>query len=272
MNRSSVPSTHSGIGLTTTDSLSPAAKPASNWMARLASAKWVQLAIVILVASVAYSYFGHWLSLESLAARETELRAFQSQHPLLVFGLAFLIYVAVTGASLPGAAALTLVYGWYFGLWQALLLVSFASTAGATVAFLISRYLFREAIENRFGDRLKSFDSALQREGAFYLFTLRLIPAVPFFVVNAVMGLTSIRTGTFWWVSQIGMLAGTFVFVYAGASVPDLNTLAADGINAVFSPRQMTQIIAAFALLGLFPLAIRYASKFFGRPAPAPTA
>lgn len=234
---------------------------------KLASQKRVQLIIVIAAASLTYAFFGQWLSLESLAARESELRAFQSRHPLLVFGLAFLIYVTITGASLPGAAALTLVYGWYFGLWQGLLLVSFASTAGATVAFLVSRYMFRNAIEKRFGERLKAFDSSLEREGPFYLFTLRLIPAVPFFIVNAVMGLTSIKTKTFWWISQVGMLAGTFVFVYAGATVPDLNTLANDGINAVFSPLQMTQIIAAFALLGLFPLAVRYASKFFTQAA-----
>ena len=102
-----------------------------------------------------------------------------------------------------------------------------------------------------------------------FLFTLRLIPAVPFFVINAVMGLTPIKTRTFWWVSQLGMLAGTAVFVYAGSSVPNLQALADDGINAVFNPTQMAQIIGAFVLLGIFPLVVRYSMKFFGKNKPA---
>lgn len=221
------------------------------------------LCVVVVLGVVGYSQFGDLLSLESLAQQETQLRQFQSQHPMLVFGIAFLVYVAVTGLSLPGAAAMTLLYGWYFGFGPALLLVSFASTAGATVAFLFCRYLFRDAIQSRFGDRLANFNQALEREGPFFLFTLRLIPAVPFFVINAVMGLTPIRTWTFWWVSQLGMLAGTAVFVYAGCSVPDLATLADKGVNAVFSPTQMIQILVAFALLGLFPLAARWTIKLF---------
>ena len=118
------------------------------------------------------------------------------------------------------------MYGWYFGLAPAVILVSFASTSGATIAFLLSRYLFRDAIQTRFRDQLAKFNQALQREGAFYLFTLRLIPAVPFFVINVVMGLTPIRTLTFWWVSQVGMLAGTIVYVYAGSTIPSLAHLA----------------------------------------------
>jgi uncharacterized membrane protein YdjX (TVP38/TMEM64 family) len=146
--------------------------------------------------------------------------------------------------------------------------VSFASTAGATMAFLLSRFLFRDAIERRFGERLDKFNLALQREGPFFLFTLRLIPAVPFFVINAVMGLTPIRTWTFWWVSQLGMLAGTTVYVYAGSSVPSLQTLADAGINAVFTPAQLAQILTAFALLGMFPLAVRGLMKLFVRSTP----
>ena len=221
--------------------------------------------IVAAIILVAYTQFGDLLSLENLAKQETELRAFQAENPLLVFGAAFLVYVLVTGLSLPGAAVLTLVYGWYFGLGRGLLLVSFASTAGATMAFLLSRFLFRDAIQKRFGDRLESFNQSLEKEGPFFLFTMRLIPAVPFFVINAVMGLTPIRTRTFWWVSQLGMLAGTAIFVYAGSSVPDLQTLADKGIGAVFTPSQMTKIVIAFVLLGLFPLIVRYAMKFFGR-------
>ncbi|WP_040769634.1 TVP38/TMEM64 family protein, partial [Novipirellula maiorica] len=160
---------------------------------------------------------------------------------------------------------LTLVYGWYFGFGRGLILVSFASTAGATVAFLLSRFLFRDTIQNRFGERLKSFNASLEKEGPFFLFTLRLIPAVPFFVINAVMGLTPIRTRTFWWVSQIGMLAGTAVYVYAGSSVPDLQTLADQGIGAVFTSGQLWQIGSAFVLLGLFPLIVRWTMKLIQR-------
>jgi uncharacterized membrane protein YdjX (TVP38/TMEM64 family) len=216
---------------------------------------------VVGVAALAYFSFGDALSLENLAKRETELRAFQSDNPVVVYGLAFLVYVVVTGLSLPGAAVLTLVYGWYFGVVPGVVLVSFASTMGATMAFLLSRYLFREAIQNRFGERLANFNRSLEQEGAYFLFTLRLIPAVPFFVINAVMGLTPLHTRTFWWVSQLGMLAGTIVYVYAGSSVPDLQTLADKGIGAVFSPQQLTQLFIAFGLLGCFPLAVRFAMK-----------
>ena len=232
------------------------------------SSGWGKIIAVVILGSLAgllYWQFGSQLSLENLAKQETALRAFQADHPVMVFGAAFAIYVAVTGMSLPGAAALTLMYGWYFGFTEGVVLVSFASTLGATVAFILSRYLFRDAIMNRFGDRLTKFNDALEREGPFYLFTLRLIPAVPFFVVNAVMGLTPIKTRTFWWVSQIGMLAGTAVFVYAGSSVPNLSTLADKGVNAAFSSTQMLQIAGAFALIGVFPLITRWAVKMFKR-------
>lgn len=191
--------------------------------------KLVVLAIVVAVVGFAYVRYGKSLSLSSLAQKEKELRAFQQEHPILVYAIAFGIYVAVTGLSLPGAAGLTLVYGWYFGLWQGVVLVSLASTSGATVAFLLSRYLFRDSIQSRFGDRLAAFNQALEREGAFYLFTLRLIPAVPFFVINVVMGLTPLRTRTFWWISQLGMFPGTCVYVYAGSVVPNLQQLADKG-------------------------------------------
>ncbi|MEQ9410253.1 MAG: TVP38/TMEM64 family protein [Fuerstiella sp.] len=205
----------------------------------------------------AYRNYGDVLSLQSLASKEAELRQYQIQHPMLVYGLAFLVYVAVTGLSLPGATVLTLVFGWYFGFLRAFVLVSFASTTGATVAFLLSRYLLRDVIQNRFGDRLASFNESLRREGAFYLFTLRLIPAVPFFVINVVMGLTPIRTSTYWWVSQVGMLPGTAVYVYAGAQFPDLQTLADKGGSGILTP----QLIAAFVLLGLFPLVVKQIMK-----------
>lgn len=220
------------------------------------TASWKKLlviAVVVTAGSLGYFQFRDLLTLQQLAAREAELRSLQQDHALLVYGVAFLIYVAVTGLSLPGAAALTLTCGWYFGFWRGVLLVSFASTTGATVAFLVSRFLLRDSLQQRFGDRLAAFNRALDREGAFYLFMLRLIPAVPFFVINVVMGLTHVRTRTFWWVSQIGMLPGTAVYTYAGSSVPNLATLAEKGVRGILSP----QLLVAFALLGLMPLILK---------------
>ena len=256
---------------TDTESVGTAVEPAREGGGN--SRKLILLAVVAALVVIGLTQFGDLLTLQSLAQRESQLRQFQVDNPYLVYGVAFLVYVCVTGLSLPGAAALTLVYGWYFGLVEGVVLVSFASTTGATLAFLLSRYLFRDSIQNRFGERLHSFNQALEREGPFYLFTLRLIPAVPFFVINAVMGLTPIPTRTFWWISQLGMFPGTIVYVYAGSSVPNLQTLADDGIEAVFTPSQLTQIIVAFVLLGVFPLIVRYTMKLFtGSNAPTESA
>jgi uncharacterized membrane protein YdjX (TVP38/TMEM64 family) len=230
--------------------------------------KLVVLALVALVIVVALRRFGDALTFVNLAQQEAQLRAHRERHPVLVYGVAFLVYVAVTGLSLPGATVLTLVYGWYFGLVRGVLVVSFASTSGATVAFLLSRFLFRDVIQRRFGERLDRVNRVLQREGPFYLFTLRLVPAVPFFVINAVMGLTPIRTRTFWWVSQLGMLSGTVVYVYAGSSVPSLRTLAETGLGAVFTPAQLTRIMIALTLLGVFPWAIRWIVRRLSRSQP----
>lgn len=192
--------------------------------------------------------------MSELAKHESSVRQWQQQQPILVFALAFAVYVAVAGVSIPGGATvLSLTYAWFFGFWPALLLVSFASTLGATLAFLLSRYLFRDLIRDRLGTRIDAINQSLESEGAFYLFSLRLIPAFPFWMINVLMGLTPIKTLTFWWVSQIGMLPGTVVYLVAGASVPDLETLSTQG------PGNMWPIILAFAVLGLFPLAIKKA-------------
>jgi len=225
--------------------------------------KLTLLFLVAFAVVIGYWQLGDSLSLANLARQESQLREFQQQHPVLVYGVAFLVYVVVTGLSLPGATVLTLMYGWYFGLIHGVILVSFSSTAGATLAFLLSRFLFRDMIQRRFGDRLGNFNLALEREGPFFLFSLRLIPAVPFFVINAVMGLTPIRARTFCWVSQLGMLPGTAVYVYAGSSVPGLQTLADKGVSAVFTPSQLTQILIAFIVLGVFPLVVRGTMKLF---------
>ncbi len=232
---------------------------------RFGPKKLAVLAVIVASAITTYLVLGRYLSLEQLAEQEAGLRQLQSQFPVLVFAAAFVIYVSVTGLSLPGATVLTLLYAWYFGFWPALGLVSCASTGGATLAFLSSRYLFRDWFQQKFGERLAVFNQALQREGAYYLFTLRLIPAVPFFVINVVMGLTQIRIGTFWWVSQLGMFPGTCVYVYAGTVVPDLQTLADAGAAAVISPSRLTQIFIALALLGAFPLLIKWMVTFVKR-------
>lgn len=205
---------------------------------------------VLAAAITGYLQFGDSLTLESLASQEMALRDYGAAHPVLVYAIAFVIYVAVTGLSLPGAAVLTLVMGWYFGFGRGLITVSFASTMGATIAFLLSRYLLRDSIQSKFGDKLSAFNDNLEREGSFYLFTLRLIPAVPFFVINVVMGLTPMKTRTFWWVSQVGMLPGTAVFVYAGSTFPSLSALAEKGAAGILTP----QLFVAFVLLGLFPI------------------
>lgn len=231
-----------------------------------------KLALLIAVAGaigIGYVLLRDVLTLDALATQEARLRELQLQHPIVSYVAAFALYATVTGLSLPGATGLTLVFGWFFGLVRGVILVSFASTTGATLAFLLSRYLFRESIQNRFGDRLAKFNEAFARDGSFFLFTLRLIPAVPFFIINVVMGLTPISTRSYWWVSQLGMLPGTVVYVYAGSSVPSLQLLADDGLGAVFSAGQITPLVIAFALLGLFPLCARWTIRYFSKRSPA---
>ena len=201
---------------------------------------------------IGYFTLGEHLSLESLASREAALLRFRDDHLVLVYLLVFLLYATVTGLSLPGATGMTLVISSYLGFWPAVVIVSFASTTGATVALLFSRYLFRDAIERRFGDRLVTFNGALEREGILYLLTLRLIPAVPFFVINLVMGLTKMPVRTYWWVSQLGMLPGTCVYVFMGSRF-SLTVIAEKGAAGFFR----REVFLALALLGLFPLVVK---------------
>jgi len=230
---------------------SPADTPEKSSGGRIT--KLIVLLAVAAAAIGAYQQFGDALSLDYLASKEAELRQYRVDNPVLVYGVAMVIYVLVTGLSLPGASVLTLAYAWYFGFVRGMVVVSFASTSGATMAFILSRYLLQETIQSRFKEKLVSFNEALEREGAFYLFTLRLIPAVPFFVINVVMGLTPLKTRTFWWVSQVGMLPGTAVYVYAGSQFPDLKTLADKGGSGILTP----ELIAAFVLLGVFPIVVK---------------
>lgn len=211
--------------------------------------KWLVGLSVVAAALLFYWQFGEWLSLERLAAHEQQLLAFRDQYWFWVLVAAFLFYVAVTGASLPGAAVLSLVYAWFLGFWPALFLISFASTLGATLALLLSRYLFRDWVQRRFGQRWQSFDANLQREGAFYLFTLRLIPSIPFFVINLAMGPTRIPVRQFWWVSQVGMLPGTIALVWAGSAAPNLQELAERGVSGILT----WPLLGSFVFLSTVP-------------------
>ena len=206
--------------------------------------------LLVLIAAAGIGMFFHFnlhqlLTLDGLKGSMDQFNQYKAQSPLLVIGGFFLLYVVVTALSLPGAAILTLAAGALFGLVEGLLVVSFASTIGATLAFLVSRYLLRDTIKKRFPERLAAIDKGVDKEGAFYLFTLRLVPVFPFFLINLLMGLTAIKSWTFYWVSQIGMLAGTFVFVNAGTQLAQIERLS--GILSL-------DLILSFALLGVFPL------------------
>jgi uncharacterized membrane protein YdjX (TVP38/TMEM64 family) len=206
------------------------------------------LLILPLIAAFFYFDLGQYLSLDYLKQQHQTITQFYAANTVLTIAVFFALYVLITALSLPGAAIMTLAAGAIFGFWVGLVLVSFASTAGATLAFLFSRFLFRETVQNRFGTHLGAINRGVEEEGAFYLFTLRLIPAVPFFAVNLLMGLTPIKTGVYALVSQIGMLPGTAVFVNAGNQLSKI-----DSLGDILSP----SLIAAFALLGIFPIAAK---------------
>ncbi|WP_024591909.1 MULTISPECIES: FAD-dependent oxidoreductase [unclassified Pseudoalteromonas] len=204
---------------------------------------------LLLIAAAAVGLFFHFdlhqlLTLDGLKGSMDQFSDYKEQSPLLVIGGFFLLYVVVTALSLPGAAILTLAAGALFGLVEGLLVASFASTIGATLAFLVSRYLLRDTIKQRFPERLAAIDAGVEKEGGFYLFTLRLVPVFPFFLINLLMGVTSIKSWTYYWVSQAGMLAGTFVFVNAGTQLAQIESLS--GILSF-------NLILSFALLGIFP-------------------
>jgi len=205
--------------------------------------------LLALLAALIGAFFafdlGRFLTLDALKAGQATFAGWYAAEPLLVAGAYFLLYVAVTALSLPGAAIMTLAAGALFGLWVGTLLVSFASSLGATLAFLASRFLFRDWVQGRYGERLKAINEGVAKDGAFYLFTLRLVPVFPFFLINLLMGLTPIKTRAFYWVSQVGMLAGTLVYVNAGTQLARI-----EGLSGILSPA----LLASFALLGVFPL------------------
>lgn len=202
------------------------------------------LAMVFAIGTFFAYDLQQYLSFDGLKSTLVQFQSWRDAYPLLTSAGFFILYVAVTALSLPGAAVMTLAAGALFGLWWGLLLVSFASTIGATLAFLVSRYMLRDVVQLRFGDRLKTINDGVAKDGAFYLFTLRLVPVVPFFVINLVMGLTSLPVKTFYWVSQLGMLAGTLVYVNAGTQLGRIERM-----SDILSPA----LLGSFVLLGLFP-------------------
>jgi len=207
-----------------------------------------RLLVVALIVAAITCFFAfdlsRYLDLHALKARQQSLQAWHGEHPWLLAAGFVLGYIVMAAASLPGAALATIAAGAVFGLVEGTVLASFASSIGATLAFLASRFLFRDVVKQRFGTRLAAIDEGLARDGAFYLFTLRLVPALPFFVINLAMGVTALPVRTFYWVSQLGMLAGTVVFVNAGTQLARL-----ESAKGIFSPA----LLGSFVLLGLFP-------------------
>lgn len=198
-----------------------------------------------LVGAFFYFDLGQYLTLEALKEHKDAISSYYQENKALTIAAYMGIYILATSLSLPGATILTLAGGALFGLVLGTVLVSFASTIGATCAFLVARYLLRDSIQDKFGEKLKVINDGIKDEGAFYLFTLRLLPIFPFFVINLVMGLTPIKTATFFFVSQVGMLLGTAIYVNAGTELAQI-----DSLSGILSPK----LIASFVLLGLFPL------------------
>ena len=208
-----------------------------------------KIALIILIGAVISAFIAfdmhQYLSLSALKTHQSSINAFYEAQPVLTIGLFFLAYVIIAAFSLPGAAIMTLAAGALFGLGIGTVLVSFASSLGATCAFLSARWLLQSTIEQKFSTSIGTINKGVEKEGAFYLFTLRLVPLFPFFMINLVMGLTKLRVFTFYGVSQLGMLPGTFVYVNAGTQLSTITSL--QGILSF-------NVLISFALLGIFPL------------------
>lgn len=205
-------------------------------------------AILLLIATFKIFNLGQYLDLGYLKESQAAFAIYYARHQLLTLLLYMLIYIVATALSLPGAVILTLAGGALFGLVTGTIVISFASTIGATLACAISRYLLQGWVQERFGDNLQKFNKGMEKEGGFYLFTLRLVPIFPFFIINLVMGLTKIPLRTYYWVSQLGMLPATIVFVNAGKELGKI-----DSLSGILSPG----LIISFVLLGVFPIATK---------------
>ncbi|THB66991.1 MAG: TVP38/TMEM64 family protein [Desulfovibrio sp.] len=214
--------------------------------------------LVLVLAALMAAFFlldlDQYLTLDYLKQSKQSFAELYAKHGLLLVAGYMALYIAVTALSLPGAAVLSLAGAALFGFWTGLVAISFASTIGATLACLVSRYVLRDVVENKFRDRLARINTGIQAEGSFYLFSLRLVPLFPFFVINLVMGLTTMRLFTFYWVSQLGMLPGTIVFVNTGTELGKIESL-----GDILSWR----LLLSFALLGLFPLVIKKAMEWY---------
>ena len=231
----------------------------NKWMGKIA----VVGVVILVIAAFRYFDLGQYLSLEYIKASQAKFNDLYNSHRFIVIAAYMGIYIAVTALSLPGAAVMTLASGAMFGLIVGTVVVSFASTIGATLACIVSRYLLRDWVQGKFGDKLDAINDGIEKEGAFYLFTLRLVPIFPFFVINLLMGLTRMRLPTFFWVSQIGMLAGTIVYVNAGKELAKI-----DSLSGILSPG----VLISFAVLGLFPITVKKLLALYKRRFRAPKA
>lgn len=220
--------------------------------------KTSKIALVLLMAIAFFIFFsqgwGKHLTLSNLKEKQQALSYIYSKHPLEFSASYFLIYVLMTAISLPGATILTLAGGAVFGIVRGTVLVSFASTLGATLAFLGSRFLFRKTVQDRFGSKISFVNRGFEKEGKSYLLTLRLLPIFPFFLVNLVMGVTAIPVSTFYLISQIGMLPATLIYVNAGTQLATI-----ESVQQIFSAR----VLLSLSALGAFPLLINALNKYF---------
>ena len=214
----------------------------------------IVVAIIALVVLFKVLDLGQYLTLDYLKASQDKFVQLYASHRLTVIATYMAVYIVVTALSLPGAAVMTLAGGAMFGFWIGFIVVSFASTIGATLACFVARFLLRDLVQNKFGEKLSTINNGIEKEGAFYLFSLRLVPIFPFFVINLVMGLTTMRLLTFYWVSQIGMLPGTMVYVNAGKELGQIESL-----SGILSPG----LIISFVILGLFPITVKKLLYFY---------
>jgi uncharacterized membrane protein YdjX (TVP38/TMEM64 family) len=209
---------------------------------------FILVALIILAGLFFFLDLPSYLNLEYLKESQSRFQQLYYDHRIAVIAAYMVIYILVTALSLPGAAVMTLAGGALFGLFVGTVVVSLASTIGATCAFLASRFFLRDWVQGRFGARLQTVNEGMRKEGAFYLFSLRLIPVFPFFIINLLMGLTKMRVGTYFWVSQLGMLPATAVYVNAGNELAKIDSLA-----TILSPG----LVGSFVLLGLFPITVK---------------
>jgi uncharacterized membrane protein YdjX (TVP38/TMEM64 family) len=211
--------------------------------------KIIIIAVVIVVIALFFTLdLGKYFSLEYVKESQARFAALYAEHKVLVIAVYMGIYIVMAALSLPGAAVMTLLGGALFGFVVGTIAVSFASTIGATLACFVARFLLRDWVQNKVGEKLKPINEGVEKEGAFYLFTVRLIPAFPFWLINLAMGLTSMPLLTFYWVSQIGMLPGTMVYVNAGKELAKI-----DSLGGILSP----SLIISFIILGIFPITVK---------------